>query len=248
MEKDRAILQAVCDCLREREQLAEPIAMVDEERLDTCPVDAATYISMARGDAALSLLARMEARGCRVVNSVAGVRGCQRTVLDRLMRENHIAMPPLSGGHGYWLKRGDAAAQEKRDVVYCADEAALEVARHDFLERGIGQQVVSSHVVGDLVKFYGVAGSDFFRCYYPGDDGISKFGDEARNGRPHHYAYSQAALQREVARLAALVGTTVYGGDAVGDAAGRFYIIDFNDWPSFSRCREEAARAIAAQI
>ena len=51
--------------------------------------------------------------------------------------------------------------------------------------------------------------------------------------------------QSEVERLAQLVGIEVYGGDAIIDSEGRFYIIDFNDWPSFSRCRDEAAEAIA---
>ena len=46
-------------------------------------------------------------------------------------------------------------------------------------------------------------------------------------------------------RLSQLVGVEVFGGDAIIDEQGRFYIIDFNDWPSFSRCREEAAMAIA---
>ena len=89
-------------------------------------------------------------------------------------------------------------------------------------------------------------GSSFFRHFYPTDDGQTKFGDEtARNGEAHHYAFDVSALQSEVERLAQLVGIEVYGGDAIIDRDGRFYIIDFNDWPSFSRCRDEAAEAIA---
>jgi len=45
-----------------------------------------------------------------------------------------------------------------------------------------------------------------------------------------------------------MVKIDVYGGDAIIDAEGRISIIDFNDWPSFSRCREEAADAIAKYI
>ena len=29
---------------------------------------------------------------------------------------------------------------------------------------------------------------------------------------------------------------------------GTYAVIDFNDWPSFARCREEAAGAIAARV
>jgi hypothetical protein len=40
----------------------------------------------------------------------------------------------------------------------------------------------------------------------------------------------------------------VYGGDCIVSADGSFKIIDFNDWPSFSSCREDAARAIVSFI
>ena len=40
----------------------------------------------------------------------------------------------------------------------------------------------------------------------------------------------------------------VYGGDCIVSADGSFKIIDFNDWPSFSACREEAAAAICNLI
>ena len=49
-------------------------------------------------------------------------------------------------------------------------------------------------------------------------------------------------------RLAAVIGLDVYGGDCIVRSDGTFAIIDFNDWPSFSRCREEAAKAIALRV
>ena len=51
-----------------------------------------------------------------------------------------------------------------------------------------------------------------------------------------------------VAALAAAVGLQIYGGDMIVTNDGSLYMIDFNDWPSFSRCREEAAEAIARLI
>ena len=41
---------------------------------------------------------------------------------------------------------------------------------------------------------------------------------------------------------------TVYGGDCIIDAAGRWHIIDFNDWPSFAPCVAPAAEAIASRL
>ena len=108
--------------------------------------------------------------------------------------------------------------------------------------------VVSAHVVGDLVKFYGVGEGRFFRYYYPTDDGASKFGDEYRNGTACHYPFDEEALRHEAERLAEAVGVSIYGGDAIVRADGSFCLIDFNDWPSFSRCREEAAEEIVKLI
>ena len=48
-------------------------------------------------------------------------------------------------------------------------------------------------------------------------------------------------------RLSELTDVRVYGGDCIVTPEGSLAIIDFNDWPSFAPCREEAARAIAAR-
>ena len=116
-----------------------------------------------------------------------------------------------------------------------------------FVQRGITDWVVEAHLPGDLLKFYGVAGG-FFQYFYPSDDGISKFGDEQRNGLAHHYAFDTTQLQTMVEQVAALTGVEVYGGDVIVAPSGEFFLIDFNDWPSFSRCRETAAKAIVAWV
>src|SRR3712207_8512125 len=67
---------------------------------------------------------------------------------------------------------------------------------------------------------------------------ISKFGDEALNGAPRHYEFDKAQLEAAADLLSTLTDVAVYGGDAIIDAHGNFYIIDFNDWPSFSRDRK----------
>ncbi len=244
VEHDRLILMAACKRVKALTGLKTDIPMIDESELVHRPVDAECILTMARSKQTLKALVRLEQSGRHVINATTGVKNCQRSVLDKLMRTNNVPMPPTKEEHGYWLKRGDAAAQSKADVVYCEDKAALLDAENDFRSRGISDMVVSAHVPGDLIKFYAV-GSTMFQYYYPSDDGISKFGDELRNGRAHHYAFDSAALHREVTRLAEITGVSVYGGDAVVGKDGRFYIIDFNDWPSFSRCRDEAAEAIA---
>lgn len=245
-QKDMLILQRVGECLR-KALPDSTLAWVNEtdQALESQQGD--IFLSMARSTEALRILRKKEDEGSLVVNSAEGVERCQRSLLERLMREEHFAMPPVEGPDGYWLKRGDAAAQSKDDIVFCPDHRALEAARQQFVSRGITNVVVSAHVVGDLIKFYGV-GSRMFRYFYPSEDGISKFGDEKHNGKAHHYPFSASGLRDEVTRLAGRVGVSLYGGDAIIDKAGNYYIIDFNDWPSFSRCREEAARDGAEEI
>lgn len=245
--KDREILVDVCHEIERAELLSHPIEIVDESQLDVANHSEDCFISMARSPESLRTLADAATQGRFVINDPLGVMNCRRSLLNRIMRENHIAMPPETGKHGYWLKRGDAAAQSKDDVVYCRDRSALDEAKAVFGQRGIVDYVVSTHVVGDLVKFYGV-GHRMFHYFYPSEDGISKFGDEIIFGQAHHYSFSEIALRDEVQRLADTTHVAIYGGDAIIREDGSFCIIDFNDWPSFYRCKEEAAKAIAEEI
>jgi len=238
VERDRQILEAVC----QRSEMAYEI--VQERDGMTLP-DSAIVLTMGRLDSTLDLLDDATARGTRVINRSEAVRRCARTTIQKLMHDNHLPVPPESGSQGVWLKRGDRAAQEREDVVFCADAREMAQAMARFRERGLQDTdiVHSAHIAGDLVKFYGVTGGFFYTCY-PSEKGISKFGDEARNGDAMHYNYDREALRRDAFALAQLVGIDVWGGDAIVTARGDYYIIDFNDWPSFSPCRDAAAEAI----
>ncbi len=55
-------------------------------------------------------------------------------------------------------------------------------------------------------------------------------------------------LRRIAGRAAEATGLEVWGGDAIVTPKREFVLIDFNDWPSFSRCREKAATSIARYI
>ena len=248
VERDKAIFQAVIHRLQEH---GDEVRLVSEERLEDiseyseCSESYDLVITMARRPETLMWLKSL---GVTCVNSPEGIERCTRSRLLSIMERLGTPVPPQEGSEGYWLKRGDAAAQTDADVVYVSDREQLQTAIQAMRQRGITDYTVSAHVQGDLVKFYGVGQGDFFRWYYPTDDGQTKFGDEHRNGKACHYLFQVGALQDEVQRLAAAVGISVYGGDAIIRADGSFCLIDFNDWPSFSRCREEAADAIASLV
>lgn len=253
VEKDRAILDAVVHRLSQRwagrlqtYRLEPPNPAFEASKLPVWSLQTPPVIlSMGRLPSTLQWLSRQQGL---IINRPEAVARCGRSTLVRLMAAHHIPAPPVDGTEGYWLKRGDACAQERDDVVYCRDVAALAQQKAMFCRRGITDFVVSAHVAGDVVKFYGVRGTAFFRWFYPTDDGETKFGDERRNGAARHYAFSSAGLHRDATRLAEAVGLDVYGGDCIVRADGSYCIIDFNDWPSFSRCREEAAEAISAMV
>ena len=239
IEKDKAILMAVL-------QRMGDYLLMDERAFDNALEipEADVYLSMGRFPKTLERLSLIGREGKIVVNRGDSVR--PRYVLEDLMRKHHIAMPPEKGCHGYWLKNGGWATG-KDDVVFCQGELQLQEALARYRERGIAHQVVSAHVVGDLVKWYAV-GDGFFRYYYPTDDGDTKFNDELRNGTARHYPFVVEALQADAEKLAQAVGISVYGGDCIIREDGSYCVIDFNDWPSFSRCRQDAAIAIAALI
>lgn len=257
VEKDKAILQSVVSRFNGK-IFSEDDNILKDLSLNIKPD---IVFSMARGESALGVLDEWQKGGARVINPAEGVRRCQRSRLDKLLHDNNLPVPPsddeapesrqlsfdnTSKSVGYWLKRGDASAQSSSDVVFCKDREALELAKETFRKRGIAEMVVQTHVSGDLVKFYGVEGTGFFHTFYPSDDGQSKFGDEKLNGKAHHYFYQKEHLQAVAERISRLALTPVYGGDAIVRSDGEFFIIDFNDWPSFSRCRSEAAQAIVS--
>ena len=240
VDKDFAILKAAAGRLGGELQLVGENDIVADTVCDIC-------LSMAREEKNLHSLSLLEQRGVRVVNSPESVLACRRSNIENVMRELSVPLPPSDGVDGFWIKRGDAAAQSQGDVRYCRDAAELELAKEEFSRRGINDFTVSAHVAGDLVKWYAVEGG-FFRYYYPTDDGNTKFNDEAVNGDACHYRFDAEALRLSVEKVARAIGITVYGGDALVRSDGSFCIIDFNDWPSFSRCKEDAADAIASFV
>lgn len=251
-EKDLAILQEV-GCIFDDAKIISEGEFVEKFSTDNQLISSESVesvnaycqiISMARSPKALGILEQLEQSGIRVLNPSVGVRACQRSNIDKVMRENYLPLPPDKGDDGYWVKRADASAQSKEDVCFCHDWSEVEKIKSTFMQRGITDVVTQAHVNGDVVKFYGVEGTGFFRYYYSGDDTETKFGDEERNGKPRYYLFSSSNLQADAEKLACLLQTPIYGGDAIVREDGSYVIIDFNDFPSFSKCRKEAAKAI----
>ena len=245
VEKDAAILGCVCNELR---HCGCDVEIREEANLDVS-ANVSLIISMGRLPQTLHGLTNMENSGVKVVNTPSSVAlCCNRRQLNNVLKAAGIPLAPEKGEHGYWLKRADGVAESSGDVQYASDEVEAQAKEKQMREAGVADVLVCAHVPGDLIKFYGVRDTDFFRYYYPGDDGKWKFSDEARNGKPQHFPFSANDLHTISDKAAAAAGLDVYGGDCIVREDGTFCIIDLNDWPSFSRCREEAAKAIAGKV
>ena len=218
------------------------------------------FFSMARSKQALDVLGRIEEEGVLVVNSSLGVNRCIRRIMTERFIAGGIATPEsrIIGRNGEmvkdihypcWLKRGDGCAQQKEDTCYVQNEQEAEALLKNFWLRGITSVVVNEHLKGDLIKFYGVSGTDFFYWFYPSKCGHrSKFGLEVINGDAQGIAFDADALKAEADKAADMLSVPVYGGDCVVGEDGSVKIIDFNDWPSFAPCRDEAAFYIATKM
>jgi len=257
---DAAIFNAVADQLRKRGYM---VNIYTEEKFRNTEIDEDVILNMCREQTSIAKLQELEDVGKLVVNSGYGIENCTRERMTRLLISADIPYPEslivntdeevktaLEGSRfgSCWIKRGDFHAMHKEDVSYCrhADEAQ-EVLK-EYFYRGIRRAVINKHLVGDLIKFYGVHDSDFFYWFYPFDEGHSKYGHEAINGKSTGIEFSEKRLKDICHQAAELLDVRIYGGDCIVQPGGEISIIDFNDWPSFAPCRQEAAPYIAKAV
>jgi glutathione synthase/RimK-type ligase-like ATP-grasp enzyme len=244
VEADAAILDAVLSELK-------------REGVEVNAIDSGTFVSgppqrpdlvlpMCQGPRALKRLAEVEQAGAIAINSALSIRNCYRDLLAAGLESAGVPTPPgalvptdepldvrkLAGldlSAGVFVKRGDLHALAPEDVQRAADRTEVESILADFTRRGIRFAYLQQEVIGRVVKFYGVSGGSHFSVHTEGEE------------------VPEAAvreLSEAAAAAAGALGLQAWGGDVVlsGD---RFAIIDFNDWPSYSRVRGPAARAIA---
>ena len=255
ISNDAAIFNRVVECLL---QAGHEVCACDEEAFlqSYSGVSPVLVVTMARDTRTLERLMEWESQGIVIVNSPRGVLNCVRQPMTELLLKHGIPHPqswilptdaPLPEEIIFpcWIKRGDSHALVKEDVCYAStrDEAMHVVA--EMKNRDIPSVIVNKHLEGDLVKFYGVQGDTFFHWFYPSSLSHSKFGLETINGEAKQIPFSPHQLKQCADEAARVLQVPVYGGDAVVSPDGSICIIDFNDWPSFAPCRDEAAKAIA---
>ncbi len=219
--------------------------------------------NMVRDKASVRWMQKLEQEGSLVINSGFGIENCTRSRMTEILINNGIPHPDsiivdttenaagrleeMDAG-AFWVKRGDFHAIHQEDVAFARNVSEAKDILKEFAFRGIPNAVINEHLVGDLIKFYGVADTDFFFHFYPFDVSHSKFGLEKINGAAHQYPFDADELKKACDRAGEVLNVKIYGGDCVVAPDGSFKIIDFNDWPSFAPCRDEAASKIAECI
>lgn len=254
---DAAIFNAVADQLRKR---GCEVTVYSEEQFQKTEILEDIILNMCREQASIQKLQNLEDSGKLVINSGFGIENCGRETMTRLLLANNIPYPDslivntnedvreelaASGFGRCWIKRGDHHAMHKEDISYCRHSEEAQEILHEYYYRGIRRAVINRHLDGDLVKFYGVQGEPFFYWFYPFDEGHSKYGWETVNGKSQGFHFDIYELRDICDRASRLMDVSIYGGDCIVNADGSIRIIDFNDWPSFAPCRDEAAPAIA---
>lgn len=257
-QKDKRLFDLICQALEKR---GMRVSAVGEDFLSKEELQQADYVvSMARSKAATDMLNEVCQTKIGVINSPEGVRNCSRVRLNTLLQDMGIAIPQfvvvnrgeaasdcvkgLEDCSSWWVKRADAQTMCAGDVVRARSEK--ELARHveEMFARQIDQCLVCEHICGRLVKVYRIAESEFLEYFFPSAD---KFSD-LENISGDFPDISKEFLKQLSDKVAKALKLEVFGMDLIQTKEGKFYVIDVNDFPSFSDFAPKAADVISDKV
>lgn len=253
---DSSIFNIVAEQLRKR---GCEVNVYSEEQFIAGGVKEDIIFNMCREPRSIALLQQLEDNGALVINSGYGIENCIRERMARILMGSNIPYPEsiivstdeairdtLTKAHisRCWIKRGDSHTMHNEDVTYVRHpEEAQEILQEYFL-RGIKRAVINRHLDGELIKFYGILGTPFF--YWLSASNSSS--DHRRSARQSAPGFDEERLKALCNAAADVLDVKIFGGDCVVTPDGLIRIIDFDDWPSFAPCRQEAATHIAKFI
>ena len=250
---DATIMNTVAEQLRKR---GCEVNIYSEEQFATGAANEPVIINLCREKRSTDLLQRLEDEGRLIINSGYGIENCIRERQARILLGSNIPYPESivvdtdevvkqrlirMGMQQCWIKRGDYHAQHAEDVSYVRSAHEAQDVLQEYFLRGFKRAVISRHLPGQLVKFYGVEGTPFFHWFRPFDPEDTKMQKE-------EHRRTEEQLKSICRKAARELNIMVYGGECIQGADGSLSIIDFNDWPSFSACRTEAAASIAKAV
>ena len=255
---DAIIFNLVADQLRKRGCI---VSAYSEEQFASADITEPVIISMCREPRSIERTKRLEDEGRIVINSGYGIENCTRSRMARIFEVAGIPFPETfvvdtdevvkerlvnAGFAGSWVKRADIHTQHREDVAFARHSQQAQELVQEFFLRGIKKAIISRNVEGSIIKFYGVAGSNFFHWLDPFDPTMPR--TASRGERHPAPPFDIEALKSLCGRAADALDVKIFGGDVMVRPDGSLTIINFNDWPSFAPCRAEAASAIARSV
>ncbi len=250
---DAAIFNLVADQLRKRGCV---VNIYSEEQLAAGKVTEKIVVNMCREQRSIQTLQAMEDNGAIVINSGYGIENCTRERMARILMGRNIPYPESiivntneaissalakAGITQCWVKRGDFHTMHKEDVSFARHPQEAQELLQEYFMRGITRAVINRHIPGELVKFYGIRGTNFFYWFNPMGGNTAAESTQTVN-------FDQERLIAISRRAADEMDIDIYGGDCIVSPDGTITMIDFNDWPSFAPCRAQAAPLIARRI
>ena len=239
--RDAAILEAVGHQLQASGQ---QVQFCPETELQSLPTGVTAVVSMARRNRTLLLLQKAEKAGVWVCNRPSAVQvtvQSRSTTLEVLQSvglpvvpfwsyepsEDQMFQcePELQTLLPGWVKAMHPRGVTTGDVMRVEGPLEADARVMELASMGYTDIIVTRHLDGPLLKAY-VVGSHVWR--YP------------QASVPVQWQLSDSCIL-DVART---LGLDICGIDFILTPDGPF-VIDVNDFPSFSPCRDEAARAIA---
>jgi hypothetical protein len=245
VSNDSLIMQETAE---ELSKLGAKVTIYNEEDLFDVEIKEDYIFSMVQSPEGSNQLLEIAKSKKFVLNTPESVINCYRYNMNRIMQENEIPFPKSSivdtgskdfvflGNfkHKVWIKRSDAHAVQKEDVVYLDKLEKVKYFFNEFRNRGLQDCVIQNHIEGNTVKFYSVYGSDLFYFY--------------TTDLKYCVDFNEEKLKNIANKAAKALGLEVFGGDAIITEDSEIIIVDMNDWPSFAPIREKASKEIAKLI
>lgn len=252
---DAAIFNIAAEQLRKR---GCEVTLYSEDQFIDGGVTERVILNMCRRQQSIEKLQQLEDNGALVINSGYGIENCSRERMTRILLGSGVPYPDsiiVNCDEAVrdalarrrmtqcWIK-GAKHTMHKEDVSYVrqADEAQ-EVLQEYFL-RGMDRAVITRHIEGELIKFYGIADTPFFYWFLPFEHRDPLKSTAGGTGLTSADVDKNKLIQ--ICRTAAeVLDVKIFGGDCIVSRDGTITLIDFDDWPSFAPCRNEAAPYIA---
>ena len=233
---------------RELRLLGAQVNIYKEEDIFDVEIKEDYIFSMVQSPEGTARLMEIAKNKKLIINTPESVINCYRYNLNRIMKKNDIPYPEsicistdtgdFSFLHNFdkniWIKRGDAHATCREDVIPAKNNSDIKKVLDDFKLRKLSVSSIQNHIEGNRVKFYSVSGSGLFYWYLV--DNQSDFSIDADK------------LKKIAYKAAVSLGLEIYGGEAVITENSEIFIIDMNDWPSFAPIRDIASEKIAGLI